>query len=301
MAVEDRRQLLEQHARFYARHGFAVVFTRGLEGDLAKRVTDPGWEKTPPLPDSNGGDYAAGLIGTRALTRNIGITLRSSNLIGVEADSPELIDRVHELELPATLTEQTRGPERRHWYFRPPANLNGALEVVSFRFEGDTVVPATNNYYVCAPSIHPVTGGVYTIRDDGLELETIPELPLGKLVELMTLAGRTLHGRKTGKPRAARVAGTVPVGRRHETLTSLAGTMNRRGMSADAIEAALQVEDATLFDEPVGERDVRAIAESVTGRYEPVQPVEVLSGFEKTDVGNGQLFAAAQQGRLRYV
>ena len=61
--------------------------------------------------------------------------------------------------------------------------------------------------------------------------------------------------------------GAVSEGRRNNTLTSLAGTMRRPGMSIEAIEAALLTENAG-YNPPLPEDEVRGIARSV-GRYPP--------------------------------
>jgi len=66
----------------------------------------------------------------------------------------------------------------------------------------------------------------------------------------------------------AAATGAVSEGSRNGTLTSLAGTMRRRGMSTDAIHAALQQENATRCQPPLDAADVRSIAESVS-RYAP--------------------------------
>lgn len=60
----------------------------------------------------------------------------------------------------------------------------------------------------------------------------------------------------------------IPVSRRNATLTSLAGTMRRRGMSGEAIQAALLEENTKRCEEPLDDAEVEAIARSVT-RYEP--------------------------------
>lgn len=62
--------------------------------------------------------------------------------------------------------------------------------------------------------------------------------------------------------------GMIPEGARNATLTSLAGTMRRRGMSQEAIEAALLVENARRCALPLPVDEVRAIARSVA-RYAP--------------------------------
>ncbi len=67
---------------------------------------------------------------------------------------------------------------------------------------------------------------------------------------------------------AAGSEGVVSEGQRNDTLTSLAGTMRRRGMSVAAIEAALLAENAARYNPPLPEDEVRRIARSV-GRYQP--------------------------------
>jgi hypothetical protein len=61
----------------------------------------------------------------------------------------------------------------------------------------------------------------------------------------------------------------IPEGERNAALTSLAGTMRRRGMSPQAIEAALLSENKARCDPSLPEKDVRDIARSVS-RYKPV-------------------------------
>ncbi len=50
-------------------------------------------------------------------------------------------------------------------------------------------------------------------------------------------------------------------------LVSLAGTMQRRGMSLEAIEAALLAENAAKCDPPLPEAKVRTIAADIVKRY----------------------------------
>ncbi len=60
----------------------------------------------------------------------------------------------------------------------------------------------------------------------------------------------------------------IPAGARNKTLTSLAGSMRRRGMSHAAIVAALLEENDARCDPPLPETEVRKVAESVS-RYAP--------------------------------
>jgi len=246
-----RRQALEEHARFYARIGAAIIFTDGIEGEAAKASRRKKWQTTEPLTDP---DYAAGLIGARGLVANIGINLRTSNQVGIELDGQQEIDRARELGLPETLTARSSSPDRLHLHYRPPAGLD-ELEYVSFRFEHEKVIAARNNYYVSPPSIHP-DGPVYTFTS---ELVEPAELPLGVYLELVSLA-------KSSRS-VASVAGrgSLPEGSRDVGLTSHAGKLRRIGCSPAELLAALHVRNEEECKPPLSARDVERIARSVGG------------------------------------
>lgn len=55
----------------------------------------------------------------------------------------------------------------------------------------------------------------------------------------------------------------IPASGRNNTLTSLAGSMRRKGMGAAAIEAALQAENTDKCDPPLDAAEVSAIAASI--------------------------------------
>jgi hypothetical protein len=80
------------------------------------------------------------------------------------------------------------------------------------------------------------------------------------LLELSQDAGGTGIG--TG---GAPVGETIPDGHRNVSLASLAGTMRRRGMSQEAIEAALLAENQRCSP-PLSKKEVAKIAESI-GQY----------------------------------
>jgi hypothetical protein len=60
----------------------------------------------------------------------------------------------------------------------------------------------------------------------------------------------------------------IPEGQRDSTLAALAGSMRRKGFSAEAIAAALQIENERRCRPPLSHRDVERIAQSI-GRYQP--------------------------------
>jgi hypothetical protein len=70
---------------------------------------------------------------------------------------------------------------------------------------------------------------------------------------------------------AAVVGERIAAGGRDKALTSLAGTMRRRGMSESAIYAGLSETNRERCDPPLPAADVRRIAKSV-GRYRPIAP-----------------------------
>ena len=87
-------------------------------------------------------------------------------------------------------------------------------------------------------------------------MATIPALP-------QSSRQSALNGKS-----ACRSDSTIAEGNRNATLTSLAGTMQRRNMSFESIEAALQNENIVRCNPPLDEDEVSQIAKSVS-RYEP--------------------------------
>jgi len=89
----------------------------------------------------------------------------------------------------------------------------------------------------------------------------------------------------------------IPIGQRNNKLTSLAGSMRQKGMSREAIEAALLQENALRCDPPLSLSEVNKIAASVA-QYEPGQSMQNLPC---TDLGNAQRLVARHGRDLRYV
>lgn len=113
------------------------------------------------------------------------------------------------------------------------------------------------------PSFH--ASGVHyewegSSHPDEVRLAPIPDW----LLQLITA--------KTEKPKqaAVRIEGPILNGRRNDTLTSLAGTMRRRGMGYESIKVALLAENSDRCDPPLKADEVEQIASSVC-RYDPSQ------------------------------
>ena len=124
-------------------------------------------------------------------------------------------------------------------------------------------IKADGGYIVASPSNH-ITGGFYSwkISPDST--------PLAKISDwLMPLL---LKDVEADQQKATVTAGeTIAKGKRNESLTSLAGSMRRRGMSQEEIRAALLVANNNRCKPPLPESEVRKVAASV-GRYAPGTP-----------------------------
>jgi putative DNA primase/helicase len=152
-------------------------------------------------------------------------------------------------------TPHVRTRRGGHWYFRHPQDG----KVTSRRIAAGLDCKADGGYVVVPPSRNRTwTRGIP-------DLDTLPELP----EELKRMAREEQAG---GQGRCAAAAGAVgeviPDGNRNGTLTSLAGTMRRRGMGEAEIFAALEVTNRLRCKPPLPVEDVRRISGSVA-RYEP--------------------------------
>ena len=91
----------------------------------------------------------------------------------------------------------------------------------------------------------------------------------------------------------------IPQGARNMTLTSLAGTMRGKGMSEEAILAALQVHNEERCNTPLNAEEVQRIASSVA-RYGQGAPVASKGINHRTDLGNAKRLVARHGGDIRY-
>lgn len=141
-----------------------------------------------------------------------------------------------------------------HCFFRHPGgevrNSVGKL--------GDGLdIRGDGGYVVAAPSVHASGQQYRWLRDPRAGLADLPQCILDKLIDVPAA--------KTGLP----VEDAIPIGQRDNTLTSLAGTMRRRGMSKKAILAALREENKRC-EEPLPDKDLVRISESI-GKKEPAK------------------------------
>lgn len=148
-------------------------------------------------------------------------------------------------------------------------------------------VRGDGGYIVASPSLHE-SGNRYSWGEE----ITLPLPVLPEWLKNLLLAPAVAQ--------AAPVGDEIPKGARNGTLTSLAGSMRRRGMSEEAIYSALQVENSSRCNPALPEADIRKIAHSVA-RYAPDDPVYIFP--EKTPADGerpeGIYFVSEMSERLR--
>ena len=194
-------------------------------------------------------------------------------------------------ELPLTPLAHTGGGGQ-HLYFAHPEGA--ALRCGHLDGFPGIDLKADGGYVIAPPSIHPDTGRAYQwaagAHPEGTPLAAVPGW-------LLAVA----RARRNGDKPAAALGERIPEGRRNAALTSLAGTMRRRGMSQTAIEAALLAENEARCHPPLDDDEVRGIARKM-GRYEPaeVPRADGVQTFNLTDAGNGEWFAHLYGDRLRF-
>jgi len=161
---------------------------------------------------------------------------------------------------PETVTVLTPGGE--HWWFQ----ANGEAIRNSAGLLGDGIdVRGDGGYVLAPPSRHP-SGAVYQ-WEVGRALGEIEIAPLP-----LEIAKRITA---PAKPEPVTPSAVAPIreGQRNHTLTRLAGAMRRRGASAAATIAALDVENRERCSPPLTAGEIKAIAASVA-RYAPEAEAE---------------------------
>ena len=158
-----------------------------------------------------------------------------------------------------------------HLYFRMPPGRD--IRNSAGKVGPGIDVRGTGGYVVLPPSAHP-DGGVYEwVRDRSPDDFPVAVTPRW-LVDLVC-------GRADTRTNAPALGEVIGEGGRNATLTSLAGTLRRRGMSEEAIAAALHVENEARCVPPLSVGEVDGIVASVA-RYTPSDPVVIVTG-ERTE------------------
>ncbi|HEX7273271.1 MAG TPA: phage/plasmid primase, P4 family, partial [Casimicrobiaceae bacterium] len=223
---------------------------------------------------------------------NIGIATGAvSNLLVVDVDGTEgeeSLRRMTESRGPLPATRMAKTGRGRHLYFRHPGGkIKSKAPICADHPHVDS--RGDGGYVVAPPSLH--SSGVRYAGDQTMPSELAD--PPRWLVDL--ISGQ---GCEHATPAGVASNDALVEGSRNDGLTSLAGTMRRRGMSPAAIEAALIAENGQRCSPPLPEDEVQAIACSISN-YAPGSPTDVLRTLN--DAGNAERYAKQWGYGVRYV
>jgi hypothetical protein len=181
----------------------------------------------------------------------------ASGILVLDADSDEALNELEKLGSPQTFTVKTaRG---QHFYFQYPSD--STIHNSASKLAKGLDVRGEGGYVLMPPSVHP-SGVRYQILDNRLPVPP-PQWLLKKLTGPPASSSKV---QVEGNPTL--VEQKIGEGSRNATLASLAGTMQRRGMTQGAIEAALIKENEQRCNPPLPPDEVLAIVNSIS-RYEP--------------------------------
>jgi hypothetical protein len=255
----ERAAVLEEYGRIYGSLRLAVSWTDGLESTAAK--TAHHWQSRPDRLASE--EHGAGLF-RRGLNRNPVVSLRASNLIGVDIDGESgraLARKLVPGGFPATVTVKSgRADGGHHLWYRPPNEARHA----KIQLSGGGLELIGDGYLVIPPAIHGDTGRPYEFVPGRAPWEhEIAILPADLLASLLRHDGRVDAAERADD------SAPIPEGRRHLHLRRLAGAMRRVGAGEATIVAALLVENERRCQPPKDERLVRELARDIVKRYRP--------------------------------
>ena len=280
---------LLQAALSYAARGWPVfpckpggktpLTTHGFQDATTDEATIRGWWQSTPAA-------------------NIGIATGTAGLVVIDIDCKDNVSGIEswrDLCVDLHLTENTPTVETpsggQHLYY-----LAGDTEIRNSagKLGPGLDVRAVGGYVVAPPSRTP-EGEYSWAMGASLDDVAIPEFPSVLVVLLRAPAPVAPITLVTGE--------SISQGSRNETLASLAGTMRRRGMTPEAIEAALLAENTVKCNPPLLDDEVIKIAASVA-RYEPASSgtgaPPILTGYHLTDLGNAERLIASYGSVLRY-
>ena len=163
--------------------------------------------------------------------------------------------------LPATFTVKT-GSGGKHFYLRMP-EVGDIRNNNSGKLGPGLDIRGSGGYVLLAGSTHP-NGEPYVVTN----LFGFTAAAPAWLVEQLQNGG-CYYCQQMVRKSIQRIAhcATVPEGQRHNTLVSLAGTMRKRAMTPEAIEAALLAENEQRCDPPLARAKVVEIARDIARRY----------------------------------
>jgi putative DNA primase/helicase len=216
-----------------------------------------------------------------------------SGVLLLDVDGPEGEAELQKNGHPVTPMARTPGGGLHLYFKHPEQHVRTGIRVAP-----GLDVKASGGYVVAPPSVGE-NGKPYEwiVSPEEEDLADPPRW----LMELLE--------RKRPKGLAKPVGERIPPGKRNDALTSLAGTMRRRGMGEAEILAALLVTNEQRCAPPLEAEEVEKIAASVAG-YEPADDGTRMSlnghgkaqapSFNLTDLGNAARLVHRHGRNLRY-
>ncbi len=199
---------------------------------------------------------------TRSPDANIGIaTGAESGIVVVDVDprngGDETLRQIEAAHGALPKTPQSRtGSDGSHLLFRHPG---GSVKSAAGALGPGVDVKGDGGYIVAPPSRHASGSSYRWVHDPAFT--PLADLPKWVVAEMAAKADSVGTGNS--------VAGdgtSIATGQRNATLASLAGSMRKRGMTADEIEAAIRAVNGGRCQPPLADDEVQAIAQSVA-RY----------------------------------
>lgn len=297
MTTRDTPGNLADAALEYAKHGWAVFPLHGIR-DGACTCGNPGCKHPGKHPRIGGAFHNATTDSeqiknwwSRWPNANIGFAPASAGLVVIDVDGLDGDESAGGLGLfsEPTLTAETGRSDRGyHLFFQHPggeigndADLGKGLDV-----------RADHGYVVVAPSLHH-SGKRY--RFDPETRGCLAPLPPA-VIDMLRSSG---NGNGSAKPLPDKIVG----GTRNDTLTSLAGSMRRRGCGEVEILAALESVNITRCQPALEQDELQSIARSIE-RYPPAAGGGAESPTDDptlTDSGNSTRLIELHGARLRYI
>lgn len=301
----------------------AQHFLTLLAGDepVTFQTFDDGATKTPKLArilHGNLEEHAATLSALNAqgagvfvmVNRGDGLGRKAANVTGIRALFVDLdgspLEPVLICAIEPHLTIESSA-DRYHAYWLtddcPLDRFTPLQAALAAKFNGDRVVKDLPRV-MRLPGFWHQKGEPFQTRI--LNQNSVAPYPVEKIISALRL------DLSPAAPAAAKPVSQnmqIPEGARNSTLASLAGSMRRKGMSFEAIHAALLLENTARCVPPLPESDVRDIAQSV-GRYVPndaaSQPTytrkalaAMIEATDDFDELTGRIAGLASKGDLR--
>jgi putative DNA primase/helicase len=207
------------------------------------------------------------------------VTGPTSDIVVVDADGAEGVAVLEEHGHPVTPTARTPGGGL-HLYFQHPGwDVPTAIRIAP------GVDLKSSGGYVVAPPSKGSNGKDYewAITPEEASPAPLPNWILEKVE------------RSTQNKPAQKVEERIPKGKRSNELTSLAGSMRRRGMDEVEIYSGISAVNERRCDPPLPDEEVRKIARSIS-RYAPAQVAKVKVASPNGSGGHKQAAEPATQG-----